>query len=243
MSVAIAMPIYNEADGFLEFFLELWNEFTESDIHFVFVNDYSTDNTEEILGEIQTTYGPRIHLVNNAQNLGHGKSTISGMNEALSLGTKVVITVDGDGQFYAHDIRSLYVHFLSKNADILEGVRASREDPIFRKLSTLCTKILVSLKCWKIPRDANTPLRIYKRKILADILIGIPNDSLIPNLHISAISRIKKLSIQEFPIKCINRRGKSKNGTTWNNKTDFLPSKRFIKFCSDAMCEWVSTNQ
>ena len=243
MSLVITMPIYNEADGFFEFFQELWNEFTESDTHFVFVNDCSTDKTEKILNEIQTTFGHRIHVVNNVQNLGHGRSTITGMKNALLLGTKAVITVDGDGQFYSHDIRNLFHHFQSKNVDILEGIRASREDPIFRKLSTLGTKILVSLKCWKVPADANTPLRIYKHEVLANIIDIIPNDTLIPNLHISAISRKKKLLIEEYPIKCINRRGKSKTGTTWNNRTDFLPSRRFLKFCYDAFCEWVLTRK
>lgn len=234
------MPIYNEADGFIEFFQELWNEFRESDTYFVFINDCSTDTTGEILNEIKTTFGHRIHLVTNAQNLGHGKSTVTGIKNALLLGTKVVITVDGDGQFYSSDIRNLYELFQSNNADILEGIRVSREDPIFRKLSTLITKILVSLKCQKVPMDANTPLRIYKHEILADIIVGIPHGSLIPNLHISALSRKKKLFIQEYPIKCIKRRGNSKSGTSWNNRTDFLPSKRFLKFCYCALREWVS---
>ena len=58
------------------------------------------------------------------------------------------------------------------------------------------------------PKDANTPLRVYKKHVLEDLLKSVPGDSIIPNLHISKLTRKKRLNFKEIRVMSLPRGGK-----------------------------------
>ena len=88
------------------------------------------------------------------------------------------------------------------------------------------------------PKDANTPLRIYKSEIVQEIVKRTPHNLLTPNIFISALSRISNLEIIELQIPVIESRSLEKRGTTWKQRVSWLPSKRFLHFCFSAVSQW-----
>lgn len=243
MKIIFTMPVYNEAEGIVNFCEEIFETFKMFDVKLVLVNDRSSDNSEEIISRhLLQKYESKVTLINNEINLGHGPSTLIGMRQALLRHeVEFIITVDGDGQFRSEEILALVNHHREFRLEITEGVRINREDPYFRKISTGVCKFLVFTVTGKMPKDANTCLRIYTPNSLRSVIEGIPPNFLIPNLLISAFTRKYKLKFGQVEINSIPRRGVDSIGSTWKQKFSFLPSKRFMKFCLKSTTQWCQT--
>ena len=151
------------------------------------------------------------------------------------------MAVDGDGQFLGADVVEVIDELLlvGRISDVVEGVRTSRNDPLYRKLVSSGTRALVWSRVRQKPADANTPLRAYRPSALVQLLQFIPEGAATPNLHISAISRALPLRIREVQVRSIPRRGSEAAGSTWGKSRKSLPSKRFVVFCATAAREWV----
>lgn len=177
--------------------------------------------------------------------MGHGISTIKGLRKALDLNFEYIVAVDGDGQFKPKDINNC-IQYLKNNSniEIVEGVRNSRDEICFRKIISLFTRFLIFTKTLTWPKDANTPLRIYRRDTLQKLLEFVPKNSLIPNLHISKLTRRQKINFKEIEVQSFPRggqKGLNVQSVSWNQKFKKLPSKRLIIFCFKATKEWISS--
>jgi dolichol-phosphate mannosyltransferase len=241
MSVAIVMPAWNEASGIGEFLNEIHESFSGVDHVFVVVDDASTDNTVEVLSELQTA-GLPLQIKRNPRNMGHGPSTINALRAGQESGSKIVLALDGDGQFLGSDIRLCYDTIIASNAQIVEGVRTRSTDPLYRKITSFTTRFLVWSSCGRFPRDANTPLRVYQRKTLEELIVHLPEQSLTPNLMISSMTRVRKVHLESVEVSFIDRRGLNPQSTSWGRSKSFLPSKRFVTFCMKATKSWLSFN-
>ena len=235
--LAIVMPVFNEEGGIRDFVSELNLIFKNVNMKIFIVDDFSTDNTPNILTELEKS-AQIGGWQRNSTNLGHGPSTLSAINLGVNSGAEKIITVDGDGQFLGNDLRRVFDH-LNGSVSVVEGVRTNRHEPIFRKLVTFSVRCLVFIQSLKFPSDANTPLRAYTRLMAQQILSKIDNNCPIPNLVISAILRKQKIIITEVHVRSIPRRGSVESGTTWNQKHRHLPSKRFVKFCASSFRYWA----
>ncbi len=234
------MPLFNEAHGIPSFVQELFSSFRNYDLTIYLNDDRSTDETKFVLQNLKDEYGSQLIVSYNESNLGHGPTTLRGISKALEKGLfDYLITVDGDGNFRGIDIEVALVKALETQVDVLEGVRVSRSDPMFRRLTTKFCQLLVKSVSRKKPRDANTPLRIYTRKSLEIIMKSTPLNLVTPNLYISGLSRILNLKIEEFALSVIPSRSLEKNGTTWKQRFSWLPSRRFFKFCIIALNQWT----
>jgi dolichol-phosphate mannosyltransferase len=236
MRIALAMPCYNEADGITEFLDDIIHNLDAYLDFIVIVNDCSTDATMEIIRSYAELV-PKVKCFSNKVNLGHGPTFVAAVKYALSFDPEVLITVDGDGQFNSSEIKEQLIGFKNLNVDVLEGVRTHRTDPFFRKIVTNLLRVLVWSKVHILPLDTNTPLRIYRTPVLKSLLEQIPQQSLIPNLRISALTRRNRLNYIQQTVRSQPRRGLSASGSTWKAKREWIPSKRFLQFCKNALVE------
>lgn len=239
MSVTVVMPAWNEAGGIEEFIQELWTNLSQHDPKFIVIDDCSTDSTVQILQRLKSNGCP-IDFFTNPVNMGHGPSTITALRLGLATKEPLIIAIDGDGQFHGKEVAAVIDH-ATRNAeslDVIEGVRVHRADPIYRKLISKITGALVWLRIHQRPRDANTPFRVYQRSALAILVNHIPVDSLIPNLHISALARQLGMRIKEVPVTSRVRRGEFTTGSSWGTIGQLLPNRRLIEFCIRATTEW-----
>jgi len=236
MTVILAMPCFNEADGIIDFLDDIHKNLGDLLEHIVVVNDCSTDSTVETILNYEFMRA-QIKLTSNAENIGHGPSFLNAINQSLEFAPEIVITVDGDGQFRAEDIRRQLLHFRTTNLDVLECVRQGRTDPMFRKLVTFILRYFILICVGKRPMDANTPLRIFRADALTYLVRDIPEGSLIPNLRISALTRRSRFKYAQIRVDSLSRRGTTTLGSSWGTKRVWLPSKRFIQFCQDALVE------
>jgi dolichol-phosphate mannosyltransferase len=236
--VAVVMPAFNEEAGIPGFLGEITAALDGLDLTLFVADDRSTDGTlatlESLTDELPLTVLPGI------ANAGHGPTTLRALHAGLASGADVIVAVDGDGQFYGSDIRSIVDQLVAGDADVIEGVRNGRDDPLFRRATSWTTRALVQMRAHARPIDANTPLRVYRPRTLARLLTVVPSDAMTPNLMISALCRRWGLTILEIPVASIPRRGGDAAGSTWRARRKSLPSKRFVQFCAQAGRQWVT---
>lgn len=247
MKICVVMPAYNESEGIRSFLLEIEESLRAlSTPSFVVIDDASTDRTAVVLNKLSAEGFPLRFKVNEV-NSGHGFTTISALDAGLESESELIVAVDGDGQFRGSDIAQLVL--VMKNnplLDVVEGTRVSRRDPIYRQFTSFATRTLVWFRCRKWPKDANTPLRVYRPHALRKLLDSVNTNTEIPNLIFSALVRSWGLSLQEMPVESLKRRGSDSSGSTWGNRNEHLPTRRFITFCARSTKQWFGsrmTNQ
>ena len=89
------VPCFNEADRLNP------DEFinsakAESDLHWLFVNDGSSDNTQQVLEEIQSKLPEKIYVLDLEKNCGKGEAVRRGMLEAIKHGAHTTGYFDAD---------------------------------------------------------------------------------------------------------------------------------------------------
>ena len=227
------MPAYNEDSGIAEFIGELNEHLDKWQPSFFIVDDCSKDQTVVVANAL-AEQGITIKVVPNELNSGHGPSTVKARQLGLINEPDLVVAIDGDGQFFGSDVAKVVQLLLDSKCDIAEGVRTLRGDPIYRRFVSLTTRLLVFSRSRRFPRDANTPLRVYRPTALRQHLDALNPETMIPNLVISANSRRWKMKVQEIEVRSIPRRGLDQTSITWGKSRRQLPTRRFLKFCIGA---------
>lgn len=239
--LAVVMPVFNEAEGIAEFIHELDAHLASFHAVYFVVDDHSSDSTPEILKELVLRFGSKLQVIRNERNLGHGPSTVTALKLGVSAGREFVLSVDGDGQITGSDARRLVEAISSTNCEVAEGVRLMRREPMYRKVVSMLTKLLVWIRSGVLPRDANTPFRIYRNSVISHILESIDISGSTPNLKISEICRRNQLHIKQLEVVWRPRRASSSTGTMWGPRRTVLPSRKFVAFCLKAGFEWVKS--
>lgn len=237
INVVVCMPTYNESHGIKSFLSEIIASFREYNLKIVVVDDQSSDRTFEILQSFPDA--ALLEPMRNPTNLGHGASTLNALHRSLELGADFVVSTDGDGHVLADDLTKLLKTLVSRNLEVVEGIRLRTEDPWFRKFVTSLTRVIVKDASGQSPRDANTPFRAYRAEVLRDLLNIVPVESPVPNLLVSGLTRASNIRFAEIPLEIFTRASSSPTGSTWQQARSWLPSKRFVMFCVHAFSTWV----
>ena len=238
VTLAVAMPVFNEADGIHETLSELNYAFknAKEDAQFFIQDDQSTDNTVEIIAKSADELGMKIWLESNSTNLGHGPTVINAYLRAIKSEAEVVLQLDSDGQFNPSELIKL-LDSVRCGTELAIGVRKSRVDPWFRVLLTKSLRVLLFIRFRKYFVDPNSPIRAYKRETLRDLISQIPSNALIPNIYLVVIARLRGKKIENFVVTHRDRRGKSKTGSTWVSKSKIKSLTRLGKFAVRALKE------
>lgn len=228
------MPVYNEENNIENFVMDLVKVFKRLSFQIIIVNDASTDDTYRVIENLKNQNFP-ILIINNSINIGHGKASLLGMKEAIKFHTDFILTVDGDGNVKVDQLREMLNLIKNKDSiEVLEGIRVNRVEPWFRSLVSWITRKIVYFASRGMTNDANTPIKLYRKEVLNELLKELPQDSLIPNLRISILVRILKYKIMDYQIENMTRNVTNISGTTWGQKKKHLPSRKFILFCFKA---------
>jgi len=229
--IIFVVPVYNEEEVIEQVISELFMHFSNSNILAIVIDDLSKDSTHQKLIQLGRIYGKKIRVVRNEKNQGHGQSVMIGLHLALQNEFTACVTFDGDADFKIEDIKNALQKFDFTTGDckVLEGIRVHRSEPTYRRVVSRITRVLISIIAKKNIRDANTPIRIYSKYSLQDILKNIPKNTLTPNIFISIIARKNKIEVIEHQMRTFMRKG-SFSTSTWGKKAKLFPSWKFLVF-------------
>lgn len=238
--VAVAIPAYNESEGIGEFLREIDAALAPqvSSLTLVVVDDVSTDDTLEVVRALAPDLKAELLVSQMPQNSGHGPAVLEAYRRALDTGADYIIGVDGDGQFLGSDLRRVFV-LLEDGGDGVCGVRRFRYDPWFRMMMTRVLRVYIAWGFGVPTRDANCPLRGYRARLLDDLLRRVPDDSLVPNVHLAILAARHGATLVEVDVNHRVRRGSTSAGTMFSSTARWGMAKRLVKFSWKAFRESV----
>ncbi|MDJ0805479.1 MAG: glycosyltransferase family 2 protein [Gammaproteobacteria bacterium] len=165
MQSAVVIPIYNEAATIRELAIEVLKH-TDA---LIIVDDGSEDDSRMQLD------GLAIILLSNPQNMGKGFSLQRGLQHALSLGARSVITLDGDAQHDPHEIPNLLQAALAHPDRIIIAARLKQREnaPKLRLFANQFADFWVSWAAGYPVQDSQSGFRLYPSRALEAVRIQV----------------------------------------------------------------------
>ncbi len=162
---SIVIPIYNEEDNIVKLSDSILNALPNLKYEILFINDGSTDNSEEIIEKLTNNH-TNIHLINLRRNYGQTAAMQAGFDHSKG---DIVIPMDGDLQNDPRDI-PLLLNKINEGYDVVSGWRKDRLDKKFtRVIPSKIANHLIS-KISGLPlHDYGCTLKAYKKEVLNEI--------------------------------------------------------------------------
>src|SRR6266404_1787621 len=137
MIISVVIPCYNVEKHIEEVIVNL----PETISHIIAVNDRSSDNTENILQQLEKK-NKKIIYINHDLNQGVGGAMLTGFKKSIELNSDITIKMDGDDQMDPSYIPHLIKPITDGKADFTKGNRfrdfnALRKMPVSRRVGNL----------------------------------------------------------------------------------------------------------
>ena len=207
VELAIVMPIYNEEANIANVVAEWTATLSALGLTYVLLamNDGSRDGTAAVLQRLAQAQPGRIEPVEKA-NSGHGRTCRAGYEMAVARGAAWTLQIDSDGQCDPQYFAQFWQSRIE--ADVIYGLRKSRDDGLMRVLiSEVCSRV-TSLLTGLDLKDANVPYRLIRTAALQRALLRIPADFDMQNVALTlALKRERGLRWRYIPIHFRNRQG------------------------------------
>ena len=191
MEVTIGIPAYNEEKNIASIIVKL----KKISSRIIVCNDGSTDSTGLIAKELGAM------VINHQKNQGYGAAIKSIFLKSKEIGTKVLVTLDADGQHDVNEIDKLLKPITDDKCDIVIGSRFLSETenvPSYRKLGINVITKLTNASIKKNLTDSQSGFRAYNKKVIEQVQLSDSGMGVSTEILIKASS--KEFRIAEVPI-------------------------------------------
>jgi glycosyltransferase involved in cell wall biosynthesis len=130
------------------------------DYEVIVVNDGSVDATAAIADELARTYS-HVRVIHHPKNRGYGGALQTGFRAATK---DLIFYTDGDAQYDPAEMADLWAR-LTADADMVNGYKISRSDPLHRIIIGRLYHHIVSLMFGLTVRDVDCDFRLMRRSI------------------------------------------------------------------------------
>ena len=136
------------------------------DYEVIVVNDGSADATAQIADELAHTY-PHVRVIHHPRNLGYGGALQTGFRSATK---ELIFYTDGDAQYDPGELSVLWER-MTADADLVNGYKISRSDPLHRIIIGRIYHLTVSILFGLTVRDVDCDFRLMRRSIFEKITL------------------------------------------------------------------------
>ena len=167
IEISVIVPVLNEAATLPELAQGLQQEMEQlgRSWEILFINDGSTDHSEEILNGLAEKEH-RIRVIHFRRNFGQTAAMMAGFDFAQG---QILIPIDGDGQNEPADIAKMLA-LLEHGYDVVSGWRKDRQDNfIQRNVPSILANQLISFVSGVRLHDFGCSLKAYKRTVVDGI--------------------------------------------------------------------------
>src|SRR5208283_781251 len=192
IDISVLVPVLNEEESLPELNERLRTalESTGQTYELIYINDGSTDSTQEMLERFRTD-DPRVKVIEFNRNYGQHMALFAGFERAAG---RVMVTIDADLQNPPEEIPRL-VEKAAEGYDVVATYRRGRQDSVFRRWpSWIVNKITSRLVGAKL-RDYGCMLRAYSRSVIDSINLCQESSSFIPALANTYAKRIIEIEV------------------------------------------------
>ncbi len=205
--ISFVIPVFNESESILKLYQEIVAvcQNLENDYEIWFINDGSTDQTEEILKDIETK-DSRVKLIRFRKNFGKSVALSVGFERAKG---DIIFTMDADLQDDPKEIPA-FLEVIDQGADLVCGWKKKRKDPLEKRVASAFFNSIVSMMTGLKLHDFNCGFKAYRKKVVKTIHMYGEFHRFIPALVQSYGFKIKEISIHHRK----RQFGKSKYGAS-----------------------------
>jgi len=178
----------------------------------VVVNDGSTDNTKEVATALGAT------VLTHYVCLGAGAATQTGMDYAIKMGAKVVVTLDADNQHCPTDIKRLLQKMEAEQVDIVIGSRFLKKDNEVPQIRVVLNKIgnyVTAFFTGLLVTDSQSGFKAMSIDFLKKSRISLSGFEFCTEI-ISMIKK-EKMTYSEVPIKVKYTKESMEKGQSFGN--------------------------
>jgi glycosyltransferase involved in cell wall biosynthesis len=167
VDISVIIPTYNEEENVEELYKELKTVISslKQNFEIIFVDDCSTDTTNQRLLELHTK-DPGVKIIKFRKNFGQSAAMKAGFDYAQG---RLIITMDADLQNDPHDIPMMIEKIEHENFDVVCGWRYNRKDPALKTAVSKLANRFRSILTGETIHDSGCTLRIYKQEAIRDI--------------------------------------------------------------------------
>ena len=206
--IIFVIPAYNESKHIKNVIQDIQTNIPNADI--VITNDYSTDNTKEIVENLGIT------CLNVPFNMGYAMAVQTGIKYAYDHEYDFVIQFDADGQHLASEAKKLIKKYQESDANIIIGSRflekSAYKHPFFRKIGTKLFQLLIKWICKENITDPTSGFQLLDKNVIKRYS-KIGNYPEFPDANLIIEMLLNDYKIAEVPVKMKeNDEGKSMHG-------------------------------
>ena len=224
--LSVFFPAYNDSGTIASMVIRAVQAASEltPDYEVIVVDDGSADATAEIADELARTY-PHVRVVHHPKNRGYGGALQTGFRTATK---EFVFYTDGDAQYDPAELAALWAK-MTPDADLVNGYKISRSDPLHRIVIGRVYHHIVSILFGLKVRDVDCDFRLMRRAIFERI-------NLEKTSGVICLEMMKKIQdagfrIVEVPVHHYHRAF---------GKSQFFNFRRIVKTAIDVMRLWFA---
>ena len=202
--ISIVVPIFNEEDNILKLSESITKNLSEINYEVLFINDGSTDNSEENILIITKKYS-NFKLINLRRNYGQTAAMQAGFDHSIG---EIIIPMDGDLQNDPKDIPML-IDKINEGYDVVSGWRKTRLDKKYtRILPSKIANMLISKISGIHLHDYGCTLKAYRKEVLDEIKLYGEMHRFIPIYASWEGAKVTEVAVNHHP----RTAGKTKYG-------------------------------
>jgi len=202
--ISIVVPIFNEEDNILKLSESITKNLSEINYEVLFINDGSTDNSEENILIITKKYS-NFKLINLRRNYGQTAAMQAGFDHSIG---EIIIPMDGDLQNDPKDIPML-IDKINEGYDVVSGWRKNRLDKKYtRILPSKIANMLISKISGIHLHDYGCTLKAYRKEVLDEIKLYGEMHRFIPIYASWEGAKVTEVAVNHHP----RTAGKTKYG-------------------------------
>ncbi len=194
-TLTIIVPVFNEEDNLsrVEKELSQYLEISTAKAKVLFVNDGSTDNSQEAILEI-CKRDKRFTFLSFKENRGLSAALKAGFDH---VNTELVGYIDSDLQTTPSDFNLLLADI--DEFDLITGVRADRKDSFVKNMSSSVANVIRRAFTNDGMDDTGCPLKIIKSDYAKRIPMFKGLHRFLPAMILLQKGKIKQVPVQHFP--------------------------------------------
>ena len=194
------------------------------DFEIIVVDDGSGDGTADIADELARTY-PQVRAVHHPTNRDYGAALRTGFRSAAK---ELIFYTDGDAQYDPAELSLLWAK-MTPDADLVNGYKISRSDPLHRVIIGRVYHHIVSVLFGIRLRDVDCDFRLMRRAIFDRI-------DLVKTSGIICVEMMKKIQdagfrIVEVPVHHYHRA---------HGQSQFFNYRRLFRTGRDLLVLWYA---
>lgn len=204
ISYSIIVPVYGAEDSLekLHDSIRAFFEKRGSIYEVVYVDDYSRDNSWEVLKSIKAR-NVNTTIIRMSRNFGQHAATICGFKHAKG---NFMITIDDDLEVHPNEIEKLIAYQEANGSDLTYGMYPKLNQPAFRNISTKLYKLLSKVEGPQ--KGKGSSFRLIKKELAKKLVANHKHFVFIDELCLWYTNKLGFVDVKPHPDYILKQRYK-----------------------------------